>query len=510
MLIAVSHEGGTAATLAALKAARNGARTILITGASPRRPPPTSSSPRRSRHVVVPHGRLRLAAARLHRDRRRRRRGDVHAHRSRTCSPSARVRARPPRTLAGCERLIVAGSGVDEITARELALKIEEGVHVPVTPLGIEKVLHGHLPAADARTGLVVLRIDPPRRPAARRARRRRPRRRRRARHADGDDRRPARRATRCWRGAIALQLLTLELVHAAGTNPDLIRREEDAYRAAAAAATHVSGAPAALLGVAAVGHRRLPRRPREPPPPAALVAFVGQAAGLIALALVLAVRGADSGAFLPGALVRRWSASVGVLAFYRALGARDDEHRRADRRDQRDRPGRSRASLDGERPGALQWVGVVAALTGVVLASSEPGRRRRGRRAGVKLALLAALAIGLSLVFLGPGGRARRAHRRRGGARSSPCPSWPRSCCDASAPARRCARSRARRRSACSTPAPTPPSRSPPRAACSASSPVLGGLFPVVTVALAYLLLHERLQPPSAPAWCSRWPASR
>ena len=37
--------------------------------------------------------------------------------------------------------------------------------------------------------------------------------------------------------GAIALQLLTLELVLAAGTNPDLIRREEDAYKAAAAAA---------------------------------------------------------------------------------------------------------------------------------------------------------------------------------------------------------------------------------------------------------------------------------
>ena len=37
--------------------------------------------------------------------------------------------------------------------------------------------------------------------------------------------------------GAIALQLLTLELVLAAGTNPDLIRREQDAYKAAAAAA---------------------------------------------------------------------------------------------------------------------------------------------------------------------------------------------------------------------------------------------------------------------------------
>ena len=61
----------------------------------------------------------------------------------------------------------MTGSGVDEITARELALKIEEGLHVPVTPLGIEKVLHGHLPAADARTGIVGIRIDPANGPSA-------------------------------------------------------------------------------------------------------------------------------------------------------------------------------------------------------------------------------------------------------------------------------------------------------------------------------------------------------
>ena len=81
------------------------------------------------------------------------------------------------RTLAGVDRLIVTGSGLDEITARELALKIEEGTHVPVTPLGMEKVLHGHLPAADQRTGIVVIRVDPSAADAARQARRRRARR---------------------------------------------------------------------------------------------------------------------------------------------------------------------------------------------------------------------------------------------------------------------------------------------------------------------------------------------
>ncbi len=37
--------------------------------------------------------------------------------------------------------------------------------------------------------------------------------------------------------GAVALQLLTLELAHLVGSNPDLIRREQRAYREAAAVA---------------------------------------------------------------------------------------------------------------------------------------------------------------------------------------------------------------------------------------------------------------------------------
>jgi hypothetical protein len=125
---------------------------------------------------------------------------------------------------------------VDEITARELSLKIEEGLHVPCTPLGLEKVLHGHLPAAGATTGIVVIRVDPT---AAGK------------RDARAED---VRRAVAelgmptvtldalpeghpLLAGAIALQLLTLELVHQAGTNPDLIRREQAPYKAAADAA---------------------------------------------------------------------------------------------------------------------------------------------------------------------------------------------------------------------------------------------------------------------------------
>ena len=134
--------------------------------------------------------------------------------------PARRASSDAARTLAGCERLIVTGSGVDEITARELALKIEEGVHVPVTPLGIEKVLHGHLPAADARTGIVVIRARPG--AAAQR-------------DARARDVAPPPPSSACRRsrstscptghapllaGAIALQLLTLELVHRRGHEP--------------------------------------------------------------------------------------------------------------------------------------------------------------------------------------------------------------------------------------------------------------------------------------------------
>jgi glucosamine--fructose-6-phosphate aminotransferase (isomerizing) len=232
VLIAVSHEAGTAATLAALEAAPR-ARTVLIT-AKPEKAtadivvatPLVDASWCHTVGYVSPLLALTAIAG---------------THDAATCSRviegtlALRERlAQAARTLHGVERLLVTGSGVDEISARELALKVEEGVHLPTTPLGLEKILHGHLPAADARTGLVVLRIDPS------------PRRDERARDvlaAVAELGMPAvtidglPEGHPLLAGAIALQLLTLELVHLAGTNPDLIRREQDAYRRAAAAA---------------------------------------------------------------------------------------------------------------------------------------------------------------------------------------------------------------------------------------------------------------------------------
>jgi glucosamine--fructose-6-phosphate aminotransferase (isomerizing) len=244
VVIAISHEAGTTATLDALRAAQSeGAQGVLVT-AKPGDAPDgvlVVATPLRDTSWCHTVGYLSPLLA-------------VHAMAGGAAAPArASVEAALARqpalaeaaaTLSGCSRLLAVGSGADAVTARELALKVEEGAHTPVTPLGLEKVLHGHLPAADARTGLVLLRFD--------------------ARHAQARDERardaaaaaselgmptvtlsatdghapalsPA--AAALIGGAPALQLLTLELVHLAGTNPDLIRREEPAYRAAAAAA---------------------------------------------------------------------------------------------------------------------------------------------------------------------------------------------------------------------------------------------------------------------------------
>ena len=62
--------------------------------------------------------------------------------------------------LAPLERIIVVGSGVDRIAARELALKLEEGTHLPATARDLETLLHGHLAGMDAQTGLVLIASD--------------------------------------------------------------------------------------------------------------------------------------------------------------------------------------------------------------------------------------------------------------------------------------------------------------------------------------------------------------
>jgi fructoselysine-6-P-deglycase FrlB-like protein len=59
-----------------------------------------------------------------------------------------------------CSRLVVVGAGLDYPAGRELALKVEEGVHLPATAHQLETVRHGHLASADAATGLVAILTD--------------------------------------------------------------------------------------------------------------------------------------------------------------------------------------------------------------------------------------------------------------------------------------------------------------------------------------------------------------
>src|SRR5262249_14576480 len=63
--------------------------------------------------------------------------------------------------LDGASRILAVGLGADLITARELALKIEEGARTPATALHLESLLHGHLAGCDAgRTALVLYAAD--------------------------------------------------------------------------------------------------------------------------------------------------------------------------------------------------------------------------------------------------------------------------------------------------------------------------------------------------------------
>jgi fructoselysine-6-P-deglycase FrlB-like protein len=233
LLIAISHEGTTAATLAAARhAAARGAKSLLITARPGNAPEAVEAigTPVLDRswcHTVAYLSPILTCAlgADLDAGAARRLIGEQLATRIHRRNEAAAIGA--------CHRLLIIGSGVDQITACELALKLEEATHIPCTPLGVEKILHGHLPAADPRTGAVLVRFDPA--------------------QASIRDARAATvaaavevlsmptvqlaraglrsRAEALIAGAVALQLLALELAMVHGANPDLIRREQPLYR---------------------------------------------------------------------------------------------------------------------------------------------------------------------------------------------------------------------------------------------------------------------------------------
>jgi fructoselysine-6-P-deglycase FrlB-like protein len=257
-VLGISHEGGTWATVEALEAARRaGARTGLITARGDARATEhadavlvTPAVDRSWCHTIGYTSPITAAMALT---------GPPQAGVVHDLIEAGVARRQPvtemAQALAGCARLVVVGSGADRIAARELTLKIEEACHLPTSMRDLETFLHGHVPACDDTTGLVLIEHD------RRRAGPRRERgetllavARRVGVHTavigreppqaelapagyaatPGDERLPA-AAEAMLATAPALQWLAHELAIARGVNPDLIRREQQDYREAAA-----------------------------------------------------------------------------------------------------------------------------------------------------------------------------------------------------------------------------------------------------------------------------------
>jgi glucosamine--fructose-6-phosphate aminotransferase (isomerizing) len=168
LFIAVSHEGGTQITNEALRAARDaGARTALITvgGGSPGAELAdlvvrTEEQDQSWCHTVGYLSPLLagvVLAAKLSGSR-----VDALAIRALLdVADDPHPAASAASALAGSDRLIVAGAGVDYVSARELALKVAEGARLPASAHQLETLLHGHLAAATRWTGLVLLMSAP-------------------------------------------------------------------------------------------------------------------------------------------------------------------------------------------------------------------------------------------------------------------------------------------------------------------------------------------------------------
>ena len=257
--IGISHEGTTRATLLALDAARAAGAVTASIGANADSPlgaaadhALTTPLTDRSWCHTVAYTSTILAGAAIARA--------IAGGQTGAGDGIERALARRPSIarlavhIGGASRILAVGLGADLITARELALKIEEGARIPSTALHLESLLHGHLAGCDAdSTALVLLAADS--RPGARRDHRLAvaagaagaigipaiaiggeaalaglPDGVERLAVPDGGEAQPLHALLT---GALALQLLTLELAHLRGSNPDLIRREQAPYREA-------------------------------------------------------------------------------------------------------------------------------------------------------------------------------------------------------------------------------------------------------------------------------------
>ncbi len=266
LVIGVSHDGGTRATWLALdRARRAGAATAAITaradsdvaGAADH----VLSTPLHDRswcHTVAYTSAILAGAAIAYAES-----GAPWPTVARAtletalAADSARTAA---RALYPAQRVLCVGTGIDLINARELALKIEEGARIAATAHHLETLLHGHLAGCEpAATRIVFVAgdrslADPYRRRLVL------------ATQATAeiglrstviapreiltllpDSVRPVELVFEAGHDcellsgllatAVAVQWTALGLVDAAGTNPDLIRREQEPWRAAAAIA---------------------------------------------------------------------------------------------------------------------------------------------------------------------------------------------------------------------------------------------------------------------------------
>jgi fructoselysine-6-P-deglycase FrlB-like protein len=166
-VIGISHEGGTDATNEALRrAGGRDANTALITvsdrspGAALARHVLATAEQDQSWCHTVGYLSPLVAGACLHADLRNAELDAEAVERQVAAGSDATVAESLAAGLDGVDRLLVAGSGIDYPAARELALKIEEGVRLPAVAHELETVRHGHLAAANDRTGLVLVLTD--------------------------------------------------------------------------------------------------------------------------------------------------------------------------------------------------------------------------------------------------------------------------------------------------------------------------------------------------------------
>ena len=228
---------------------------------------------------------------------------------------------------------------------------------------------------------------------------------------------------------------------------------------------------------------------------PTFAVTVLSQAAGFVPLVVAVAVRGDVDGRSFALGLLAGVGGGAGLAAFYRALSLGTMSVVS---------PIAACSAVvpfvlsiaTGERPGSLALVGAGVALGGAVLASAEERRSDSPERSrAIALAVAAALALGVFIYFLGLGSREGDAVSTLVGARVGSLATLL-----AGAAVFR-ARLRVPRRSLAAVAAVGLLDVGANALFAFASGhgllslvSVLGSLYPVMTVVLAHVLLHERL----------------